>query len=256
KMMEAILSGEGDVATVNYDALLPLAAQKRDVAAFLFLAKRPGSVLASLRLDSVTALRGAIIGIPGPGSSSHHLLNAILRKAGIEPDRVSTTAVGVSAGAVAAVSQGKVDAAMLTNLGLSTLRLKHPDIRILADLRTPEGSLRYLGGEEYPSLCLAARRAWLESNRETARRFAQAFLKANQWMSQHTPQQIRDALPEQARSSGSTADLEAIRGMLPTLDTQGGVPEQALRTVLNVVQASVPQVRESPLDLSSTYFAP
>lgn len=251
KMMEALLSGDGDVATAYFDALLPLAAEGRDVVAFLGLAKRPGSLLASLRQQRIEDLANGVIGIPGPGSSSHHMLNAVLRRHGIDPEKVRTSAIGVSAGAIAAVERGAVDAAMLTNLGYSTLRLRHPEIRILADLRTPEGSQLYLGSPEYPSLCLAARRSWLDANPDKARSFASAFLQTNRWMAVHSAEEIREALPAQARAADARADIEAIRGMLPTLTTDGGISESGARAVLRVVKASVPRLAASPLDPNS-----
>jgi NitT/TauT family transport system substrate-binding protein len=254
-MMEALLAGDGDIATAYYDALLPLAAQGQDVVAFLALAKRPGSVLAAspaAGFTSIEQLRGATIGIPGPGSSSHLMLNAILRKHSIDPAAIRTAAVGVSAGAVAAMEQGKVDAAMLTNLGLSTLRLKHPALRVLADLRTPEGASEYLGSANYPSLCLAARRAWLEAHGDTAAPFAQAFLQANRWMAGHTAAQIRDALPPQARAADAQADVEAIDGMKPTLDTEGVLSIDGAKAVWAVTRASVPSLRDAHVDVART----
>ncbi|MBI3208439.1 MAG: ABC transporter substrate-binding protein [Candidatus Solibacter usitatus] len=240
KMMEALLAGDGDVATAYYDALLPLAAAGRDTVAFLGLARRPGSVLASATAQSIEELAGKIVGIPGPGSSSHNMLNAILRKHGIDIASVKTAAIGVAAGAVAAVEQRKVDAAMLTNLGYATLHLRMPKVRLLADLRTPDGAARYLGSAEYPSLCLVARASWLDANVNDARAFAKAFLRANQWMSAHTAEQIREALPSEARAADPAADSEAIRGMLPTLSVDGKVSEDGAAAVLAITAASVP----------------
>ena len=72
-------------------------------------------------------------------------------------------------------------------------------MRILADLRTPDGAKRYLGAEEYPSLCLVARKQWLDGHKDAAGRFARAFLAANRWMANHGAEEIREALPAQAR---------------------------------------------------------
>ncbi|MBL8226964.1 MAG: ABC transporter substrate-binding protein [Bryobacterales bacterium] len=260
RMMEALLAGEGDVATAYYDALLPLVASGRDVVAFVSLAHRPGSVLvgspaASRKVESVADLRGLKVGIPGPGSSSHHLLNAVLRKRGVPVEEVTPVAIGVAAGAIAAMELGKVDAAMMTNLGLATLRLKAPGITVLADLRSAEGALEYLGNAVYPSLCLVALRSWLTANGEAARRIAQCFLDANRWMSKHTPEQIREALPKEARAPDARADIEAIRGMLPTLDTTGRLDLAAASAVCRVVGDSVESVRSARIDPARTFVA-
>ncbi|MCS7026594.1 MAG: ABC transporter substrate-binding protein [Bryobacteraceae bacterium] len=258
RMMEALLAGEGDVATAYYDALLPLVASGRDVVAFACLARRPGSVLAvspqaSRRIETIRDLRGCQVGIPGPGSSSHHLLNAILRRRGVALEEVKTVAIGVSASAVAAMEYGKVDAAMMTNLGLATLALKFPALTILADLRTERGSQEFLGHPIYPSLCLMALRRWLESNSGAARQLAQCFLAANRWMSDRQPEQIRAALPESVRAPDARADVEAIRGMLPTLDTVGRLDLAAASAVCRVVAQSVASVEPACLDPAKTF---
>ncbi|MBI4910699.1 MAG: ABC transporter substrate-binding protein [Acidobacteria bacterium] len=253
KMMEALVAGDGHVVTAYYDAILPLVADKRDIVAFLGLAKRPGSLLASLKAERVEQLAEATIGIPGPGSSSHHLLNVILRAHGLNPGEIKTAAIGVSAGAIAAVERGTVDAAMLTNLGYSTLKLRHRELRILADLRTPDGAQRYLASVEYPSLCLVARRSWLDANTDQAHRFARAFLAANRWMSNHAPEEIREALPAEARAADAEADIEAIRGMLPTLTTDGVISTAGMEAVLRVMRANVPRIAEAQIDVASTF---
>lgn len=260
RMMEALLAGEGDVATAYYDALLPLVASGRDVVAFVSLALRPGSVLAvspaaSRKIASVSDLRGAKVGIPGPGSSSHHLLKAVLRKRGVPVEEVTPVAIGAAAGAVAAMEQGKVDAAMLTNLGLATLRLKSPATLVLADLRTAEGAEEYLGNATYPSLCLVALRSWLSANGEVARKIAGCFLDANRWMARHTPAQIREALPGQARAADAKADIEAIGGMLPALDISGRLDLAAARAVCRVVGESVESVRNAGIDPERTFVS-
>src|SRR5262249_39548494 len=150
----------------------------------------------------------------------------------------------------------KVDAAMMTNLGLSTLRLSHPDLKLIADLRTPQGCLEYLGAEEYPSLCLVARKAWLDPNIVLARLFGQAFLNANRWMAAHSAEQTREALPPTARAADAAADIEAIRGMLPTLNTTGRISDTGAQAVYRVTRESVPRLRDASIDVGKTYINP
>lgn len=254
KMMEALLAGDGDVATAAYDAVLPLAADGRDAVAFCSLAQRPGIVLAAHSgVASIEDLHGKTVGIPGPGSSSHFLLNAILRKHGLDPETVPTAAIGVAASAVAAVTQRKVDAAMLTNLGLSTLLRRNVPLRILADLRQAGPSRQYFGVDKLPSLCLIARRQWLDANPTRARAIAQAFLESNRWMARHTPSEIRNALPAEARAEDAAADLAAIEGMLPTLDLDGRISPESAGAALGLVAASVPRLEAARIDLSQTF---
>ncbi|MFN7934979.1 MAG: ABC transporter substrate-binding protein [Bryobacteraceae bacterium] len=244
KMMEALLAGDGDVATAAYDAVLPLAAEGKDVVAFCSLALRPGMVLAARdEIASVEGLKGKTVGIPGPGSSSHFLLNAVLRKKGVS--EFSTAAIGVAASAVAAVEQKKVDAAMLTNQGWSTLRGRGVPLRLLADLRDAAVSREYFGVEKLPSLCLVARREWLDANGDAARGMAKAFLGANRWMASHTAAEIRAALPD--------ADEAAIEGMRPTLDVDGRIDVESASAALAITAGSVERLASVRLDLRRTF---
>jgi len=254
KMMEALMAGDGDVATAAYDAVLPLAADGRDPVAFCSLALRPGIVLAAHKdIGSIEALRGRAIGIPGPGSSSHFLLNAILRKHGVDPTDAPTAAIGVAASAVAAVEQRKVDAAMLTNLGLSTLHRRNAPIHMLADLRDPSQSRHFFAVEKLPSLCLIARRQWLDANPAAARALARTFLASNRWMAAHSAAQIRAALPPQAQAADAAADIAAIEGMLPTLDIDGRIELPSAQAAFNITAASVPRLAAAKLNLNVTF---
>ncbi|MBL8177694.1 MAG: ABC transporter substrate-binding protein [Bryobacterales bacterium] len=254
KMMEALLAGDGHVATAAYDAVLPLAAEGRDPVAFCSLALRPGIVLAAGDgITRIADLRGRTIGIPGPGSSSHFLLNAILRRHGVDPNDAPTVGIGVAASAVAAVEQRKVDAAMLTNLGFSTLRRRGANLHILADPRDAAQSRHYFAVERLPSLCLVGRRQWLDSNPAAARAIVRAFLQSNRWMAAHQAAEIRAALPEQAQAADAEADIAAIEAMRPTLDTDGRIELASAQAAFAITAASVARLQPAKLDLMSTF---
>src|SRR5512135_3023231 len=59
-------------------------------------------------------LKGMKIGVTAPGSSTNMYVNILLAKAGLKPDAVSIIGVGASAGAVAIMQRGEIDA--LSNL--------------------------------------------------------------------------------------------------------------------------------------------
>ncbi|MBL8222710.1 MAG: hypothetical protein JNL62_25955, partial [Bryobacterales bacterium] len=172
---------------------------------------------------------------------------------GVDPADAPTAAIGVAASAVAAVEQRKVDAAMLTNLGLSTLRQRNAPIHILADLRHPSQSRHYFGVERLPSLCLIARRQWLHANPAVARALARAFLLSNRWMAAHSALQIRAALPPQAQAADAAADIAALEGMLPTLDIDGRIDLASAQAAFSITAASIPRLQSAQLDLNSTF---
>src|SRR5262249_17850804 len=132
------------------------------------------------------------------------------------------------------------------------VRLKNPAIRLLADLRTPQGARQFLDHDRYPAMCLTATRRWLTANPDKGRKIADCFLEANRWMLAHTPEQIREALPPEARAADAQADVEALKGILPTIETNGRIELADAQAVYRVVAASVPAVRDAGIDLRQT----
>ena len=55
-------------------------------------------------------LNGMKIGVTAPGSSTNMFVNILLAKAGLKPDAVAIIGVGATAGAVAIMKRGEIDA--------------------------------------------------------------------------------------------------------------------------------------------------
>ena len=71
-------------------------------------------------------LKGKIVGVSAAGSSTQIFLNYLLVTHGIKPEDVSVASIGMSATAVAAMTHGKVDAAIMTDPALEVVRKQMP----------------------------------------------------------------------------------------------------------------------------------
>ena len=85
KALQALIGGSADVVSGYYDHTIQMAAERREFVAFVTMLRYPGLVLVSSpqaadRVSSIAALKGRIVGVTSPGSSSHMFLTFLLAK--------------------------------------------------------------------------------------------------------------------------------------------------------------------------------
>jgi NitT/TauT family transport system substrate-binding protein len=119
-------------------------------------------------IKSIRDLKGKTIAVTRFGTSTHFAALSALRLGGLKPTDVVLVQLGSSGEREAALSSGRVDAAMLGYPG-GELALKR-GFRQLTDLsRSEEGA--------FPTTAIAVRESWLKDpkNRETALNFLRGF---------------------------------------------------------------------------------
>jgi NitT/TauT family transport system substrate-binding protein len=222
KSIQALLGGSVDVAACGYLQTLDLVAQGRPLRAFFVMQRLLGfaaivSPGASHPIRTIADLKGMKVGVATPGNDFHRVLNQVLRRHGMQPEDVHIITLGPPANQVASVERGLVDVMLAPPTTISVLQRRHPNLLALIDTRTPGLTKEALGVEELPASVLAVNEGWLRSNSDTARRLAGALQDALAWIQDHTPEEIREALPASCRSPDAAADLDAIlseKGML------------------------------------------
>jgi NitT/TauT family transport system substrate-binding protein len=253
KALEALMGGSADVVCGFYDHTIQMAAQGKDLLAFVAMLRYPGLVLASPSVGAIEGLKGKTVGVSAPGSSTHMFLNYLLVKHGMKPEEVSNASIGMSATAVGAVTHNKVDAAVMTDPALAMVRKQMPGLHILADTRTAEGVRSVFGVESYPSAVLYSRAEWVEKNRDTAKQLAGVIVKTLSWMRSHTPEEIREKMPASFRTEDAATDIEVLRTAQAMLSADGKFTPEAVQAVYKVLSASLPAVRDAKIDLGKTY---
>jgi NitT/TauT family transport system substrate-binding protein len=253
KALEALMGGSADVVCGFYEHTIQMAAQGKDLRAFVAMLRYPGLVLVSPSSGAIEDLKGKTVGVSAPGSSTHMFLNYLLVKHGMKPDDVSNASIGMSATAVGAVTHNKVDAAVMTDPALAIVRRQMPDLHILADTRTEEGVRSVFGVESYPSAVLYSKTEWVEKNRDEAKQLAGVITKTLSWMRSHTPEEIREKMPASFRTEDAAADVEVLRTARAMLSVDGRFTPEAVEAVHKVLSASLESVRKAKIDLSKTY---
>jgi NitT/TauT family transport system substrate-binding protein len=253
KALEALMGGSADVVCGFYEHTIQMAAQGKDLRAFVAMLRYPGLVLVSPSVSGIEDLKSKTVGVSAPGSSTHMFLNYLLVKHGMKPDDVSNASIGMSATAVGAVTHNKVDAAVMTDPALAIVRKQMPGLHILADTRTAEGVRSVFGVESYPSAVLYSKTEWVERNRDTAKQLAGVITKTLSWMRSHTPEEIREKMPASFRTEDPATDVEVLRTAQAMLSVDGKFTPEAVEAVHKVLSTSLTAVRDAKIDLGKTY---
>ncbi len=258
KALQALVGGSADVVSGFYDHTIQMAAEGRELVAFVSMLRFPGLVLVTspqqaAQLTTIADLKGRIAGVTTAGSSSQMLLTDILQRSGLAADAVSITAIGSAATAIAALEHGKVDVGMVADPAFTLIRRRNPGVRILADLRTAEGVYAALGAHAYPASVLYAKGDWIRANRDTTERLARAITRTLSWMQSHTPQQIAERTPKAFRGEDDALYVEALKASMPMFSPDGVMAAEGTEVVRTLLAGSIDKVRTATIDISKTY---
>jgi NitT/TauT family transport system substrate-binding protein len=252
KAMEALFGGSVEAVGGGYDHAVRLASQGRQTRSFTVLTIR--SLLALVaspkarHMRRIEDLKGATVGVSALGSSGNHFVNLLLVRHGLSPKDIQV--IGTGGGhsvTVAAAESGRVDAIVTLPVSFTVLRARHPDLAVLADGQTAEGTRAIFGVDQYPALCLMAEAAWLERNRDTAARMARAMVRTLEWVRGQPAEQVQKKL---ARSGGNE-ELEGLRATMAACSPDGRMPAGGPEAVRDAIAVSSPEVRQ--VDLKTTY---
>jgi NitT/TauT family transport system substrate-binding protein len=254
KSLEALLGGSTDVVCGFYDHTIQMAAQGKDVRAFLSVLRYPGLVaVAGPKISSIADLKGKVVGVSSAGSSTQMFLNYLLSTHGISPADVSVASIGMSATAVAAITHSKVDAAMMTDPALEIVLQQMPGLKILADTRTAAGTREAFGVEAYPSVVLYSTPRWLDAHREEATRMARAGLMTMDWLRANSVTQIRERMPAEFRTGNESADTAGLEALKAMLSPDGKLNLETAAAVRKVLSVSIPNLGDAKIDLAQTF---
>jgi NitT/TauT family transport system substrate-binding protein len=222
KALEALFGGSADVVSGFYDHIAQMAGQGKQLKPFVSMLRYPGLALIAApgkHVASVRELKGKIVGVSSAGSSTHNLLNHLLKKEGLSPDSVSVVGVGMAAGSVAAMESGTVDAAVMAEPAITQLKARKGELHVLADTRTQMGVRAVYGVDTYPAAVLYSKKEWVESNPETARKLTRAIVRTLAWIQTHSGEQIAAKMPDWLQGQGEVIErskaMYSIDGALP-----------------------------------------
>jgi NitT/TauT family transport system substrate-binding protein len=255
--LTAVLGGSADVVSGYYDHCVNLAAKNQPMQAFVVYDRYPGLVLVvspkqTGKISSVKDLANKKVGVSAPGSSTHHFINYLMKKAGVDKESVPIIGIGLEATAIVAMEQGTVDAAVMLDPAVTLLQGKYKDLKILSDTRTAKDTLDVFGGE-YPGGALYTRADWIAKNEKTAQALTTAIVNTLKWIHSHTPEEIMAKMPDDLIGPDKALYLAALKNTIPMYSTDGRMDPKGAQAVLAVFSQSVEAVAKANVDLSKTY---
>lgn len=255
KTAEALMARSVDIISAPFEQVLQLTAESRSIRSIALLGTRDVRAVVALpynrSIRTLADLRGRRLGVPGMGSGNHLFANYVLARSGIRPDEVSIAGTGMGRSAIAAIERGVVDASAVSGRDLFHLKIKYPQLVILADGSTPQGSLALFDSLVYPGSAVVARSEWLDSHPIEGRKIARGVKRALEWLHKHTPEEIRSRMPQAYLSDDEGLDLESIRVMKTTWSRDGIMPPDAPETARRTLAVTHDKVRN--IDLSKTH---
>jgi len=256
KALQALIGGSADVVSGFYDHTIQMAAEGREMTAFVTMLRYPGLVLVTSPQSAVRRvedLKGRIVGVTTVGSSSHMLLTYLLKRHGVAADSLSVIGIGTAATAIAALEHGKVDAGMMGDPAYTILSRRTPGARVLADLRTGDGVREAFGADMYPASVLYSTTAWIQGNRDTTSRLARAIVKTLAWMQTHTPAEIAEKTPPTFRGGDTALYVDALKNSMSMFSPDGRMEGGGAEAVRKLLADSMDTVAHASIDLTKTY---
>jgi NitT/TauT family transport system substrate-binding protein len=258
RTMQSVIGGSSDVATGGFLSVVSMNADHRPIEAFFVLDRYPGilalvSPRAQHRITRIQDLDGATVGVSGPGTDEHMMVNFVSSRNGADLAKVAVIAVGTGMSKALAFEQGSIDVVAATGTALSLIQKRHPGISSLFDLRSREGIGQFLGFDDLAYSVLYAQAGWIRTHRESVRGMARATRRGSDWVRTHSAAEIRRLLPASIRTADADVDTDAIASTVPMLSPDGRFKPEHLDAARDILAVSNRSVQTREADLSGSY---
>lgn len=256
KALQALMGGSADVVNGAYEHTINMQARNQFIQEIVLMGRAPQiSVGVSTRTMPgyrvPTDLRGRKIGVSAPGSSTNMVANLLLSRAGVKAGDVSYVGVGTSAGAIAAIRSGQIDAISNTDPIMTMLEQKG-DVKIISDTRTLKGTQDVFGGP-MPAACLYVRSDFVKANPNTCQALANAVVRGLKWLQTAGPSDIIKTVPESYLLGDRALYLASFNKVREAIALDGLMPEDGPKTALRALASFEAEMRPDRIDLAKTY---
>lgn len=249
-----LLAGKADFASGAFEHVIKAREEKQDLVMTALYVKYPAMslIVGADSADSITSvedLRGKRIGTSSPGSAAHYNLITLLKRNGMTEDDVELVFAGLSE-MPAAIQNGQVVAGMVVD-PFTTQALQAGTGEMLFDLGTKQGS-QELYESEYAMSGLMTQAKTIEENPELVQKVTSAAVRALEYISTHSAQEIADAVPADYSSDKETLTA-AIEHMRAAFTVDGMMPSEAALTTARVLADNGVVSDEAISDVPSLY---
>jgi NitT/TauT family transport system substrate-binding protein len=250
RSLQALIGHSADVVAGAYEHTIVMQTLAQKVQAFVLQGMNPGLEL-GIRKDRAAGyswpkdLKGMIIGVSAPGSSTHMLVNHLLASVGLTADDVSIVGVGTGPLAVAAIRTGKIDALSSGEPVMSLLE-RSGDIKIVVETITDKGVREVFGGS-MPAATLYARIDFIEKNPNTVQALTNAIVRALLWLQRHSTEDVLNVVPQEYLMGDRAVYASSFERLRGTYSRDGLIPKKGVENSYKVLLAHNTAVRRAPV---------
>jgi NitT/TauT family transport system substrate-binding protein len=254
--LRAVVGGSADVVSGAYEHTINMQAQKQSLIAFVQMGRVPQisvgiSTAKAASYKSPKDLKGFRVGVSAPGSSTNILFNYFISRDGLKPNDVSIIGVGTGAGAIAAMTNGQLDAISNADPVMTKLELDGA-IKILADWRTVKGTEQTFGGQ-LPAASLYAPSRFVKENPNTVQALTNAIVRANKWLANAASTDVMRVVPESYLLGDRALYLFAYDKVKEAFSKDGMISDAGVQATLKVLAAYNPKIDPAEIKLGETY---
>ena len=256
RALQALVGGSADVVAGAYEHTINMQSKGQHIQAFVLQGRAPQiavgvSTKAMPNYKTLSDLRGKKIGVSAPGSSTNMVANLVLSRAGVKSSEVSYVGVGTSAGALAALRSGQIDAMSNTDPVMTMLEQKG-DVKIISDTRTLKGTNDVFGGP-MPAACFYTHTEFVQKNPNTCQALANAIVHGLKWLQTAGPSDIIKTVPEAYLLGDRALYLASFNKVREAISLDGILPEEGARTALRALTSFDPAIKADKIELGKTY---
>jgi len=256
RALQAVVGGSADVVSGAYEHTINLQSKNQLFQSFVLQGRAPQiaigvSTKAMPGYRGVADLRGKKIGVSAPGSSTNMVANLVLSRAGVKAADVSYIGVGTSAGALAALRSGQIDA--MSNIDpVMTMLEQKGEVKIISDTRTLKGTSEVFGGP-MPAACLYAPLEFVQKHPNTCQAMANAIVHSLKWLQTAGPSDIIKTVPESYLLGDRALYLASFNKVREAISLDGLLPEEGAKTAVKALASFEPGVKADKIDIGKTY---
>lgn len=257
KALQAVVGGSADVVSGAWENTIDQQPKGLALQGFVLQGRYPMITVGiakakAANYKSPKDLKGMKIGVSAPGSSTNRVVLHLLAKDGLKGDDVSIIGVGTSAGVIAAITGGQIDAvsnldpamAMLENMGA---------IVVIADTRTAKGTEAVFGSADMPAGALYAPISFIQKNPNTVQAMTNAMVRALLWLQKATPEQVTATVPPEYLLGNKDAYIASFTKLKDAFSPEGSFTETGAQNTLRYLAAFNPAVKPADIKLAQTF---
>jgi NitT/TauT family transport system substrate-binding protein len=257
KALQAVVGGSADVLTGAWENTIDQQPKGLNMQGFTLMGRYPAISMGIAKAKAASYkspkdLKGMKIGVSAPGSSTNRLVLHMLAKEGLKGDDVSIIGVGTSAGAIAAMENGQIDAISNVDPVITMLEQKG-DIKLIADTRTAKGTAAVFGSADMPAAALYAPISFIQKNPNTTQALANAMVRALLWLQKATPEQVASTVPPEYLLGNKAGYLASYDKVKDSFSPDGLFNQAGADNTLKYLAAFNPAVKPAEIKLAQTY---